>query len=116
MIEITCFDVNINDTVSIIIGENERDNWNILKDSEPDDIWFHLDDESSPYVIIRNDFIQPFSDSTIVLAAETCKKRSKLRDKERVRVIYCNVSNLKKGKEIGSVNILDYSLTKSITV
>ena len=41
----------------ILIGENAKDNTELVKESEPDDIWFHLEKESSPHIILKSNFI-----------------------------------------------------------
>ena len=36
------------------IGKNAQDNWDIIKKSEQNWMWFHLDKFSSSYIIICN--------------------------------------------------------------
>ena len=37
---------------TIKIGQNKMDNWSLLETSEPDNLWFHLADAPSPYVVL----------------------------------------------------------------
>ena len=43
------------DSFTIIIGKNAKNNWEILDNADDEDIWLHLDDLPSPYVIIKHD-------------------------------------------------------------
>ena len=85
------------------IGKSAKENWEILDDSEPTDLWFHLDNKSSPYVILEAKPNQPILQDMIIKCAKLCKSYSKDKKSTRSSVIYCPVSNLKKGKELGSV-------------
>ena len=92
------------DHSSIIhIGKSAKENWELLEKAEPTDIWFHLDDKSSPYVIIETDSNKPILQDMIIKCAKLCNSYSKYKKSTRYSVIYCPVSNLKKGKEVGSV-------------
>jgi predicted ribosome quality control (RQC) complex YloA/Tae2 family protein len=85
------------------IGKNAKENWNILDSAEGDDIWFHLDNSSSPYVILEVKNLDPIPFSIINDIAKLCKSRSRSKDLKNVSVIYTTVSNLKKGEALGSV-------------
>jgi predicted ribosome quality control (RQC) complex YloA/Tae2 family protein len=91
------------DSFNIHIGKSAKENWELLEQAEPTDIWFHLDDKSSPYVIIEAVPNQPIIQDMIIKCAKLCKSYSKDKKSTRCSVIYCPVSNLKKGKEVGSV-------------
>ena len=103
MIEYIFHDQKIDRHVIIKVGESAEENWKLLKSSSQKDIWFHLDKHSSPYVIIKNDFKNHMSMSTLKYAAMLCKSHSKMKNVNKVNVIYTQVKNLKKGKEVGSV-------------
>tara|TARA_B110000208_G_scaffold191711_2_gene259722 strand:- start:3157 stop:3312 length:156 start_codon:yes stop_codon:yes gene_type:complete len=45
----------IYDDKEYYIGENAKDNWDILSNAEQTDIWFHLNTLTSPYVILKYD-------------------------------------------------------------
>jgi predicted ribosome quality control (RQC) complex YloA/Tae2 family protein len=91
------------DSFVVHIGRSAKENWELLEESEPSDIWFHLDNKSSPYVIIEAIPNQPIIQDMIIKCAKLCKSYSKDNKSTRSSVIYCPVSNLKKGKEVGSV-------------
>jgi predicted ribosome quality control (RQC) complex YloA/Tae2 family protein len=91
------------DSFIVHIGKSAKENWEILEESEPTDIWFHLDNKSSPYVILETTPNQVIGQEIIIKCAKLCKSYSKDKKSTRSSVIYCPVSNLKKGKELGSV-------------
>lgn len=93
--------INMADFPTIIVGKNAKDNWRILEEACEDDLWFHVKDESSAYVIIENDYKTKITDEDIQEAAEICKKHSKLRDKKRVHINWLPVKYVKKGKMVG---------------
>ena len=41
-------------TYTILIGDNKNDNETIIKMSDQDDTWFHLDKISGPHIIFKN--------------------------------------------------------------
>jgi predicted ribosome quality control (RQC) complex YloA/Tae2 family protein len=85
------------------IGKNAHDNWNILDNSEAFDIWFHVDNSSSPYVILEVKDNNTIPDQIIDECAKLCKNNSKSKTSKNVPIIYCEVSNLAKGSKLGSV-------------
>ena len=88
-----------NDT-KIIIGENAKDNWDII-DFESDNIWLHLNSFSSCHVIIEDN--SP-SEDVLNYAAKLCKENTKYRNLKHLKVCYTKCSNLVKGEDIGSVS------------
>jgi predicted ribosome quality control (RQC) complex YloA/Tae2 family protein len=89
------------------VGKNAKDNWNILDEAEPCDIWFHLENTSSPYIILEVKNYDIISLDIITECAKLCKEKSKEKQSNKVSVIYTTVSNLKKGNNLGSVHLLD---------
>ena len=70
---------NINNLNYIItIGKNATDNWNIIDKADNDDMWFHLENESSSHVIIHSLDKQIIPKNLIYKGAILCKKHSKL--------------------------------------
>ena len=85
------------------VGKSAKDNWQLLDKAEPHDIWFHLDNTSSPYVILEVKNFDTIPTSVIRECANLCKGNSKNKKDVNTTVIYTEVSNLKKGDKIGSV-------------
>ena len=114
---------NSNDSVNytISVGKNAKHNWELIDAANPDDIWFHVDSYPSSHIIINlisissTDFIKE-NKNIIRECATTCKLKSKAKDEKKVKIIYTQISNIKKGKDTGSVIILDSNKCKAIYV
>jgi predicted ribosome quality control (RQC) complex YloA/Tae2 family protein len=93
--------------IKYIIGESAKDNWNMLKLSKQDYIWFHLDNNSSPYVILcdteKNIKKLETPKKYLEEGAKLCKENSKMRNAYKTKIIYTEIRNLTKGNNIGSV-------------
>ena len=86
--------------ILIKVGENSKENWDLLKESSQNYLWLHLKNLSSPYVII---FDNNPSKNILNYAASLCKNHSKYHNLKKVKVIYTQVKNLKKTDKEGSV-------------
>lgn len=85
---------------TILIGENAKENTELVKESDPDDFWFHLSTESSPHIILKtdNNYI------TQELLKQTASKLYKYKKKHNCdNVIYTQVKNVKLTKTPGLV-------------
>lgn len=99
---------------SYFVGRSAKENWALLDSTEPFDIWFHLDNQSSPYVILEIRDNSEIDFNILVEGAKLCKQYSKAKNDKNVVVIYCPVENLKKGKKLGEVILMKPS--KKLTV
>lgn len=95
---------------TIQVGSNAKENWTLIDNSHPDDLWFHLDDYASAHVVISQDINSQeeifYPNQIIGLAANYCKSNSKNgKNLHKVKIVYTEIKNLKKGKEVGSVYI-----------
>lgn len=98
---------NTNKVYQIIIGKNAQDNWDIIRDADQSDVWFHLDKNPSCHVICCTDSepLKNIHKSVLKECASYCKARSKQKNSKGVTVIYTEVKNVtidKKGNT-GSV-------------
>jgi predicted ribosome quality control (RQC) complex YloA/Tae2 family protein len=99
-IEINNIIINFN------IGSNACENYELLYNSKPNDLWFHLDEYPSCYVIAStHDLICNKKDKQklIKFGCVLCKKYSKYASIKNIKIIYTQVKNLEKTKYIGSV-------------
>lgn len=80
-------------------GKNNKENWQIIKEADPSDIWFHLDSFPSCHVIFHG---VP-SKNDIIDCATLCKEKSKYRNLKNLKIVYTVVNNLRLGEEVGSV-------------
>ena len=99
---LTIYDEKCQSIINIVIGKNAEDNWKILAKSRQNDIIFHLDKLSSPYVIILNP-PNIISSKTLYYVASLCKEHSKYNNIDRVAVIYTTVKNVSRGDVLGSL-------------
>ena len=103
----------------VIIGQKDTENWQIIKDSDEFDLWFHVDNLPSCHVVIRQNIKKGqqinYVNQIITIAAEHCKEYSKYKDKKN-KIIYTEIENLKLGKQIGSVIINNDKLVHKISV
>ena len=103
-------------TFDIVVGTNAKENWDLIDGAEPDDLWFHVDDFSSGHVLIKERFdtktnLQQihYPNQIISIGSQYCKSQSKFKDKKKLKIIYTQISNIKKGKTIGSVYVRNSS-------
>jgi|SaaInlV_150m_DNA_3_1039698.scaffolds.fasta_scaffold76923_1 predicted ribosome quality control (RQC) complex YloA/Tae2 family protein len=90
----------------IFIGKNAKDNWDLLDNACEDDLWFHVKDESSAYVIIENNYKDEITKEDIENACIICKNNSKLRNhNKRVAIIWLPVKYVLKGKVVGQAKL-----------
>ena len=96
----------------IIIGKNAQDNWDIINDSGPSDLWFHLNSFPSCHVIIRNS--SP-TEEVIQRAAGICKDTSKYKHVKNIKVVYTTIDNIELTLgRVGCVTILSRRRCKTI--
>jgi len=106
-----CIEYN---NIKFYIGENAKDNWQLLDDSNminKNFIWFHLNSFSSPYVIMYSTIedIKNKSENNIddflTFGANLCKENSKYKFLKDIKIIYTSLKKLKKTDNIGEVII-----------
>ncbi len=106
--------------VKIKYGKNAKENWNLIDESSSDDLWFHIDDYPSTHVILEYDEnikeveLEKYINECVELCIEKTPKIKSYKPKiKSVKVIYSKVENIKKGKSVGEVIILNHKLVKS---
>ena len=95
--------------INYLIGENAKDNWDILNDAKQNWIWFHLDNFSSPYVImqeckkgIKNRKYEKTYIEYIKMGCLLCKQNSKY-NSQKVKVIFTNLKNIFKNNNVKKI-------------
>ena len=87
-----------------LIGKNAEDNWRIIKESDGNWTWFHINSFPSCHVIIKDS--DP-STENILEAARLCKYNTNYMNVRNVKVVYTKVNNLRIDRDrIGSVSII----------
>lgn len=95
--------------IPYIVGTDAQDNFDIIDESEPTDMWFHLAEVSSCHVIakmpqdIKVDNKQ--KQQIIKQGALLCKQNSKYKSARSVDVIYTLLSNITKTDILGQVEV-----------
>lgn len=106
-------------TWTIKIGRNEKENDALIRNSNKNDLWFHLEDNPSPHGFISynhysplnpNPDPQPFhcpdpSHALIYKTALLVKKYSNCKHIPSVSVIYTKIENICLTKKLGTVII-----------
>lgn len=95
---------------TIKIGSNAKENWDLIDNSYPEDLWFHLDEYPSAHVVISqktNNLDNIFYPNQIIsLGSSYCKSYSKYgKNLYKAKIVYTQIKNLKKGKKVGEVII-----------
>ena len=95
----------------ILIGENAKDNTELVKESEPDDIWFHLEKESSPHIILKSNFTNEIFEQEYL--KQVASKLYKFKIKHNCdNVIYTRIKNVKTTKTPGLVETSNTTVIK----
>jgi predicted ribosome quality control (RQC) complex YloA/Tae2 family protein len=108
----------LNLDITFIIGQNAAENFQIIDDSQPDDLWFHVAEFPSCHVIAKiNDIMANINRKDIKYivkqGAILCKQYSKYKSVKNLEIIYTEISNVQKTNVIGSVIT---SNTKNVTI
>jgi len=112
------------DNIKYLIGENDKDNWNIIdlaKHENQNYIWFHLNSYPSPHVIMcdtesnikKNKIDYNYSwKEYIKTGAQLCidHTSNKYKNIPKLKVIYTEIKNIKKGVKIGEVITTKFNL------
>jgi len=88
------------DDVIIELGENARENWSLIDNSEGDWTWMHLNSFPSGHISIHTSC--PTQDM-IRQAKEMCLSGTKYINMKNVKFCMTSFSNLTKGDKIGEV-------------
>ncbi len=111
--------LEIDSTLNLYMGKNAKDNVQLLKSSQPYEIWFHLKDYPSAYAITRRKKGVPIGHSELVKMstwfAKECFKNNKEKSPSHIEVIYteCRFVKLLKGDRLGRVT---YTNTKTLRI
>jgi predicted ribosome quality control (RQC) complex YloA/Tae2 family protein len=104
--------ININ--IEYSIGKNDKDNFTIIDNSKPNDMWFHLDEHPSCHVIASLPEIIDKKEMKYIVkkGALLCKENSKYKSEKDLPVIYTNIKNIIKTEKIGTVITSNTKLIK----
>ena len=87
-----------------LIGRNAKGNDQIVRQASQKDIWFHIDNLSSPHLIIKmSDKLFPPKETLIECAVILKSYKKSISEFQKVNIIYTLVSNIKLTKVLGQV-------------
>ena len=91
----------------IEIGRNEAENDQLVKEADPNSLWFHLSGAPSPHGILTN-IEEPgkYADVDIYRCAELVKSFSKAMGLYRVKIDYIPISHVRRTDKLGLVTLL----------
>ncbi|KAH9400511.1 PREDICTED: coiled-coil domain-containing protein 25-like [Rhagoletis zephyria] len=107
---------------SIFMGNDKFENEELIRWGWPEDVWFHVDKESSAHVYLRlrpNETLDDIPSSVIDDCAQLVKANSIKGNKlNNLDVIYTLWSNLKKtaDMEVGQVGFFDQKAVRTVRV
>lgn len=98
---------NLDEEFTYTIGKNANDNFTLIDNSQEDDFWFHLKDQSSSHVVVKMDKNYKKKELSYILkqGAILCKQHSKQKNLQGVPIIYTKIKNVTKTEIPGSVII-----------
>jgi len=97
-----------NKEYEIYIGKNKEENWQLIDASKPDDVWFHIDNQPSCHVVLKNTDEVKLRDiprQVLKRAAYLCKINSAAKTQSKCDVIYAPISAITKTNIVGQVVI-----------
>jgi hypothetical protein len=109
----------VSQNVSLYMGKNARDNVELLKSSQPWELWFHLKDYPSAYAITRRNKSIVIGHAELIKMAswfaKECFKNQKEKSPQHIEVIYteCRFVKLLKGDKLGRVT---HTNTKTLRI
>jgi predicted ribosome quality control (RQC) complex YloA/Tae2 family protein len=98
----------LNREITFYIGQNKNENFDVIDNGSPDDLWFHANDESSCHVVanVPNDISKKDKKYIIKAGALLCKNNTnKLKKIKNVEFIYTQIKNIQKTIIPGCVTI-----------
>ena len=99
--------------VRFLIGTSDKDNFQVIDASDPEDIWFHIEGMPSCHIVAElKEMYNKYEMNEITrFGAQLCKEQhAKYKPIQNLPVVYTEVKNIKKTKTVGSV------VTKSTTM
>jgi predicted ribosome quality control (RQC) complex YloA/Tae2 family protein len=89
--------------IKTLIGSNAKENWKLLEDSKPNNLFFHLSSFPSCYVILQTESDILPDLETIKETALVCKNNTKCKTIPNLKVDYTYCKNVIKGEYVGEI-------------
>ena len=101
----------LKDLSQVKIGQNAQENWDLIDESHTSWYWFHLKSFPSSHVVLCCD--DP-SQNNLVEAATYCKTSTKYKNVPNIKISYCQIENIRKADQVGSVTFVSKRRVKEI--
>ena len=100
------------------IGRNSNSNWKLLATTNDNDIWVHLKDYPSSYVIIKCNKNITIDGDCITYAGKLCCLHSKIKNsnKKTATINYIECKHVKKGKSSGQAILTKKPNEKNVKI
>jgi predicted ribosome quality control (RQC) complex YloA/Tae2 family protein len=101
-------------TITYKLGENAEDNFKIIDEADPKDIWFHVHNQPSCHVIatIPEGIDRKNIKYIITQGALVLKENSKFKSVKKLEIVYARIKNVTKTEPVGSVNVTEETIIK----
>ena len=93
----------------IYIGQNSKENFDIIDSCVDTDIWFHVENMPSCHVILKtNDNMKNIPRQVIKRCAYLCRINSNAKTLKKCIIIYTTINNVTKTNIMGQVSLKQY--------
>ena len=104
----------VKDNIEFRVGQNAKDNFDIIDQSGPDDIWFHISQQSSCHVVAtiptEKEYDKKQLKKIVIQGALLCKQNSRYKSLPNVDVMYTEIQHVKKTGTVGAVSVETYKI------
>jgi predicted ribosome quality control (RQC) complex YloA/Tae2 family protein len=104
----------IKSTIDYSIGGNAKENFELIDNAMPNDLWFHVDGLPSEHVIAsipeNLDIDRKQRLKIAKQGAVLCKQHSKYASQKNVSIVYTEIQNVTKTEVLGQVEISNSKL------
>ena len=94
-------------SIEFVVGQNAKDNFEIIDASSPDDMWFHVEGKPSGHVIAKIQEVSTVGkkelSAIVKQGAVLCKSISKYAAEKNLTIVYTRVKDITKTNVPGSV-------------
>lgn len=106
----------IRSNIDFRLGQNAKENFELIDDSQPQDLWFHIHQVPSTHVVVHIPPDQKYDKKAlhkiVIQGALLCKQNSKYRSAKDITIMYTTVEHVEKELKIGTVFVKKYKTVK----
>jgi len=109
MKKVTVYIDCIKSTMDYSIGGNAKENFDLIDNAMPNDLWFHIDGLPSEHVVVSIPETMNIDRKQRLKIAKQgavlCKQHSKYASQKNVSIVYTEIQNVTKTDVLGQVEI-----------